>query len=95
MDRSKKRYCSNHPHIVHVLHFWESLPYPPFERQAEKKAGVAMCFGIKAASEELLAGPRCAEAINLSALGNNGLPKGSRQAAFSPLRSGPEFSTIS
>lgn len=68
---------------------------PHLRDRLKRKAGVAMCFGIKAASAELLAGPRCAEAINLAALGNNGLPKGSRQAAFPPLRSGPEFSLIS
>lgn len=41
------------------------------QRGGKKRLGVAVCSGIKTASAVLLAGPRCAEAINLSALGNN------------------------
>lgn len=41
------------------------------QRGGKKRLGVTVCSGIKTASAVLLAGPRCAEAINLSALGNN------------------------
>lgn len=41
----------------------------------EAGEGAVMCFGIKAASAVLLAGPGCAGSINRSSLGNNRVAK--------------------